>query len=95
MISSTWMLEISNQAAVHLFVSLTHIRSIRSTGKKGGALASMVFAFLQTGDQNARALTHRVLQTVCQPIFHIVDRWIYDGELHDPFHEVRLLVEKR
>ncbi|CAK8695080.1 unnamed protein product [Clavelina lepadiformis] len=55
--------------------------------KKGGALTSMVHAFMQTGDSSSRAITRRILHIVSQPIFHIIDKWICDGELYDPFHE--------
>lgn len=55
--------------------------------KKGGALASTVHAFMQTGCVNMRLLTKRLLVIVTQPIFFILSRWIYHGELQDTFHE--------
>ncbi|XP_039269146.2 gamma-tubulin complex component 3 homolog [Styela clava] len=55
--------------------------------RKGGALASTIHAFMQTGDVSMRLLTKRLLVISTQPIFYILSRWIYDGELQDTFHE--------
>lgn len=55
--------------------------------RKGGALASTIHAFMQTGDVSMRLLTKRLLVILTQPIFYILSRWIYDGELQDTYHE--------
>lgn len=55
--------------------------------RKGGALASTIHSFMQTGDVNMRLLTKRFLTIVSQPIFYILSRWLYEGELQDTFHE--------
>ena len=57
-------------------------------GKKGGALASAIHSYIQHGAPAVRYLVHHMLALVAQPIFALVTRWIYDGELEDQYHEV-------
>uniref|UniRef100_A0AAV2KI79 Gamma-tubulin complex component n=1 Tax=Knipowitschia caucasica TaxID=637954 RepID=A0AAV2KI79_KNICA len=56
-------------------------------GRKGGELASAVHAYGKTGDPQMRALIQHVLSLVSHPILHCLNRWIYDGELDDTYHE--------
>ncbi|XP_070173338.1 gamma-tubulin complex component 3-like isoform X2 [Littorina saxatilis] len=56
-------------------------------GKKGGALASTVYAYMQHGDPYIKALIKHTLTLVSQPIYSTLMRWIYDGELEDTYHE--------
>jgi len=57
-------------------------------GKRGGCLATVVHSFMQTGDPNARSITQRIMKIVSQPLLQVINRWIYNGELYDPFQEV-------
>ena len=58
-----------------------------SSGKRGGSLVSVVHAYMQHGDEGIRAIVNRILKVVSLPIWHIIERWIYEGELNDPFQE--------
>ena len=53
----------------------------------GGALVSTIHAYTLTGDPFIRAFTARLLDHVSRPFFQSLSRWIYDGELQDPFAE--------
>lgn len=56
-------------------------------GKKGGALASCIFSYMQHGDPFIKSLIKHTLTLVSQPIYVTLMRWIYDGELEDTYHE--------
>ncbi|XP_015587434.1 gamma-tubulin complex component 3 [Cephus cinctus] len=56
-------------------------------GQKGGALASAVYAFSHHGDAVVKRLVKRILQSVCDPLYNMLMRWITDGELDDPYKE--------
>ncbi|KAL4399368.1 Microtubule-nucleating Tub4p (gamma-tubulin) complex component [Malassezia pachydermatis] len=53
----------------------------------GGALVSTIHAYTLTGDPFIRRCTSTLLDHVSRPFFHTLSRWIYDGELDDPFDE--------
>uniref|UniRef100_A0A9J7Y578 Tubulin gamma complex component 3 n=2 Tax=Cyprinus carpio TaxID=7962 RepID=A0A9J7Y578_CYPCA len=54
------------------------------------SLASAVHAYGKTGDPHMRALIQHILGLVSHPILNFLYRWIYDGELEDTYHEVRI-----
>ncbi|KAG9432396.1 gamma-tubulin complex component 3 [Apis mellifera carnica] len=56
-------------------------------GQKGGALASAVYEFSNHGDTNVKKLVKRILQSVCNPLYNMLIRWMADGELDDPYRE--------
>lgn len=56
-------------------------------GKKGGALASCIFSYMQHGDPYIKSLIKHTLTLVSQPVYVTLMRWIYDGELEDTYHE--------
>lgn len=56
-------------------------------GKKGGALASSIYSYMQHGDPFVRSLIKHILTMVAQPIYATLLRWIYDGELEDMHDE--------
>lgn len=56
-------------------------------GQKGGALASTVYEFSYHGDAVVKNLVKRVLESVCNPLYNMLMRWIADGELDDPYKE--------
>ena len=58
------------------------------TGKKGGALASSIFSYMQHGDPFVKSLIKHILKMVSQPNYAMLMRWIYDGELDDTHDEV-------
>lgn len=53
----------------------------------GGALVSTIHAYTLTGDPLIRRWTADLLEHVSRPFFHTLSRWLYDGELEDPFDE--------
>eukprot|EP00052_Salpingoeca_macrocollata_P027096 m.255609 g.255609 ORF g.255609 m.255609 type:complete len:834 (+) comp22693_c0_seq6:72-2573(+) len=56
-------------------------------GVKGGALASAIFSFSQHGDPYIQNLVDSVLQQVVQPLKTMLQRWLMDGQLYDPYGE--------
>jgi gamma-tubulin complex component 3 len=53
----------------------------------GGAFLSTLHAYTSNGDPFLAAFSARLLQTLSAPFFAILSRWIYTGELHDPYDE--------
>jgi gamma-tubulin complex component 3 len=59
-----------------------------STSKRGGQLVSLIHGFSTAhGDPIVAAFAERLLAHVTRPFYDILRRWIYDGELQDPFLE--------
>lgn len=55
--------------------------------QKGGALASAVYEFSYHGDAGVKKIVKRILESVCDPLYNMLIRWIADGELDDPYKE--------
>ena len=56
--------------------------------KKGGRLISMVHHLsTQYGDPFIIKFAERLLAQITRPFYDMLRRWIYDGELSDPYHE--------
>ncbi|KAK3095374.1 hypothetical protein FSP39_013926 [Pinctada imbricata] len=80
------------QLMVWTFSPLLHLKWLATLvdvcrGKKGGALASALFSYMQHGDPEVRSLIQHTLTMVCQPIYSRLISWIYDGELEDTHDE--------
>lgn len=59
-----------------------------SKSKKGGQLISLIHGFSTShGDPIVAAFAERLLGSVTRPFYDILRRWIYDGELQDPYQE--------
>jgi gamma-tubulin complex component 3 len=59
-----------------------------SKSKRGGQLVSLIHGFSTAhGDPIVAAFAERLLAHVTRPFYDILRRWIYDGELLDPFLE--------
>ncbi|KAH8911036.1 hypothetical protein BR93DRAFT_311421 [Coniochaeta sp. PMI_546] len=59
-----------------------------SKSKRGGQLVSLIHGFSTAhGDPIVAAFAERLLAHVTRPFYDILRRWIYDGELQDPFLE--------
>ena len=56
-------------------------------GLKGGALVNRLFKMAKHGDPHVRGLVGGILHEVCRPLFRMVSRWMFEGELHDPCGE--------
>lgn len=55
--------------------------------KKGGALATEVFAFKNDGNTKRKALVHDLLVSVCTPLQYMLGKWLIEGEINDPHSE--------
>jgi hypothetical protein len=53
----------------------------------GGSLISAVAGFLRHGDAQVRALVQTLLRKASRPLLALVERWVTEGELADPYHE--------
>ncbi|KAJ3235513.1 Gamma-tubulin complex component 3 [Chytriomyces hyalinus] len=58
-----------------------------SAGLRGGALLSMVHGYMNHGDPFVQDLVEGLLKQISAPFFQMLKRWIYEGELNDPFQE--------
>lgn len=59
-----------------------------SQNKRGGQLITLVHSFASShGDPVVAAFAERLLGTCTRPFYDILRRWIYDGELSDPYQE--------
>ncbi|KAK1982422.1 Spc97/Spc98 family protein [Colletotrichum cereale] len=67
-----------------------------SESKRGGQLISLVHGFSSShGDPMVAAFAERLLAHVTRPFYDILRRWIYDGELLDPFCEFFVKEQKQ
>lgn len=53
----------------------------------GGALVSLIHNYTFNGDPLVRELTEKLLEEVSKSFFDSLSRWIFEGELYDPFRE--------
>ena len=59
-----------------------------SKSKRGGQLISLIHSFSAShGDPIVAVFAERLLAHVSRPFYDILRRWIYDGELSDPYLE--------
>ena len=59
-----------------------------SKQKKGGQLISLIHGFSSShGDPFVGTFAERLLSHVTRPFYDMLRRWIYDGELMDPYYE--------
>ncbi|WRT65700.1 uncharacterized protein IL334_002646 [Kwoniella shivajii] len=53
----------------------------------GGALVSRIHKHTSHGDPLIRRFTDQILEEVSKPFFATLQRWIFSGDLNDPFNE--------
>ncbi|OCF44974.1 gamma-tubulin complex component 3 [Kwoniella heveanensis CBS 569] len=53
----------------------------------GGALVSKIHSHTSHGDPLIRRFTDQILEEVSKPFFATLQRWIFSGDLQDPFKE--------
>ncbi|CAG7846630.1 Spindle pole body component alp6 AltName: Full=Altered polarity protein 6 [Serendipita indica DSM 11827] len=53
----------------------------------GGALVSLIYGYTDNGDPFVRGFTDQLLEEVSKPFFQTLQRWLFTGELHDPYSE--------
>ncbi|GES99979.1 gamma-tubulin complex component 3 homolog [Rhizophagus clarus] len=55
--------------------------------QRGGALVSTIYNYTNHGDPFIQQFINNTLEEVSRPFFEMLQRWIYEGELEDPFEE--------
>ncbi|CAG8503370.1 7710_t:CDS:10 [Gigaspora rosea] len=55
--------------------------------KRGGALVSTIYNYTNHGDPFIQQFINNMLEEVSRPFFEMLQRWVYGGELEDPFEE--------
>ncbi|RHZ90285.1 hypothetical protein Glove_1g17 [Diversispora epigaea] len=55
--------------------------------KRGGALVSTIYNYTNHGDPFIQEFINKILEEISRPFFEMLQRWIYEGELDDPFEE--------
>lgn len=59
----------------------------------GGALVSLIHGHTSNGDPFVRHFTNELLEEVSKPFFEILQKWLFAGELHDPYGEFFVAVD--
>ncbi|CAK5275539.1 unnamed protein product [Mycena citricolor] len=54
---------------------------------QGGALVNLIHSYTDTGDPFVRKFTDQLLEDVSKPFFATLHKWLFSGELYDPFSE--------
>jgi gamma-tubulin complex component 3 len=55
--------------------------------EKGGALLSVIHNYTNHGDPFIKSYLIELLQIVSKPFYEMLERWVYEGELDDPYDE--------
>ncbi|KAJ3510072.1 hypothetical protein NLJ89_g4877 [Agrocybe chaxingu] len=53
----------------------------------GGALVNLIHSYTDNGDPFVRKFTDELLAEVSRPFFATLHKWLFSGELYDPFEE--------
>lgn len=57
-------------------------------GLTGGSLAGAVYSHVHAhGDPFVRSYTARILHAVCVPLFEMIRKWVFEGQIEDPHGE--------
>ncbi|CAO3696701.1 unnamed protein product [Rhizopus microsporus] len=56
-------------------------------GQKGGAMLTILHNYTKHGDPFARTFVMQILQSVSKPFYDMLQRWVFEGELNDPYEE--------
>ncbi|KAI0939289.1 hypothetical protein AcW1_004371 [Taiwanofungus camphoratus] len=62
-------------------------------GAHGGALVNLIHGYTDNGDPFVRKFTDQLLEEVSKPFFAILHKWLFSGELIDPFSEFFVAVD--
>ncbi|KAG2013609.1 gamma-tubulin complex component 3 [Coprinopsis cinerea AmutBmut pab1-1] len=81
----------------------------RARESQGGALVNLIHSYTDNGDPFIRKFTHQLLEEVCHfpkvftsvltrhkvsaPFFSTLHKWLFSGELYDPFGEFFVAVD--
>ncbi|TMW63630.1 hypothetical protein Poli38472_002571 [Pythium oligandrum] len=64
-------------------------------GLRGGALASGIHTHLLHGDPSIRQYVQSVMKAVAAPIFRMIRRWVFEGELDDTHGEFFVVANQK
>lgn len=59
----------------------------------GGALVNLIHSYTDNGDPFVRMFTDKLLEEVSRPFFATLHKWLFSGELYDPFSEFFVAVD--
>ncbi|KAJ8322941.1 Microtubule-nucleating Tub4p (gamma-tubulin) complex component [Batrachochytrium dendrobatidis] len=60
---------------------------------KGGSLISTIHTYVIHGDPSVHEYVRRLLVEISRPFYIMLKRWIYEGELEDPFNDFFVSVD--
>ncbi|TFK43488.1 gamma-tubulin complex DGRIP91/SPC98 component [Crucibulum laeve] len=60
---------------------------------QGGALVNLIHSYTDNGDPFVRQFTDQLLEEVSRPFFATLHKWLFSGELYDPFSEFFVSVD--
>jgi gamma-tubulin complex component 2 len=63
--------------------------TIETKDFKGGKLLSTIYEkFCKTrGDPQIASMMEKILETTCKPYFEMIEKWIFQGIIQDPYDE--------
>ncbi|EKM59180.1 uncharacterized protein PHACADRAFT_205357 [Phanerochaete carnosa HHB-10118-sp] len=67
--------------------------SLYSADTHGGALVNLIHGYTDNGDPFVRKFTDQLLEEVSKPFFATLHKWLFSGELNDPFSEFFVSVD--
>ncbi|KAI0315981.1 gamma-tubulin complex DGRIP91/SPC98 component [Amylostereum chailletii] len=59
----------------------------------GGALVNLIHSYTENGDPFVRQFTDQLLEEVSRPFFETLQKWLFSGELYDPYSEFFVAVD--
>ncbi|KAH9060881.1 gamma-tubulin complex DGRIP91/SPC98 component [Lactarius vividus] len=59
----------------------------------GGALVNIIHSYTENGDPFVRNFTDQLLEEVSKPFFEALQKWLFSGELYDPYLEFFVTVD--
>ncbi|KAH9179637.1 gamma-tubulin complex DGRIP91/SPC98 component [Lactarius sanguifluus] len=59
----------------------------------GGALVNIIHSYTENGDPFVRNFTDQLLEEVSKPFFETLQKWLFSGELYDPYLEFFVTVD--
>ncbi|CCL99413.1 uncharacterized protein FIBRA_01431 [Fibroporia radiculosa] len=62
-------------------------------GSHGGALVNLIHGYADNGDPFIRKFTDQLLEEVSKPFFATLHKWLFSGELNDPYSEFFVAVD--
>ncbi|TFK23266.1 gamma-tubulin complex DGRIP91/SPC98 component [Coprinopsis marcescibilis] len=60
---------------------------------QGGALVNLIHSYTDNGDPFVRNFTHQLLEEVSCPFFATLHKWLFSGDLYDPYGEFFVAVD--